>query len=90
MVLIRSLAMLGICHTLTGLFLFLFYFSIYVFIFFPAVQHGGPVTHTCIHTFSSHRVVLMGLFYVFLEQTFTRVTLFFSRRVLGVLSLFGV
>ena len=52
MVLIRSLAMLGICHTLTGLFLFLFYFSIYVCIFFPTVQHGGPVTHTCIHIFS--------------------------------------
>ena len=33
------------------LFINLFYFP---HTFFPAVQHGDPVTHTCIHSFFSH------------------------------------
>ena len=35
------------------LFFYFFLFPQYI-IFFPTVQHGDPVTHTCIHSFLSH------------------------------------
>ena len=36
---------------------FIFYFIL--FLFFSTIQHGGQVTHTCIHNFSSHCHVVM-------------------------------
>ena len=39
------------------LFIYLLFFG--VFVCFSAVQHGDQVTHTCIHTFSSHCCVAM-------------------------------
>ena len=38
--------------------IFLFFYHlviyIYIYIFFFTIQHGDPVTHICIHSFSSH------------------------------------
>ena len=34
--------------------IFFFFFIIYLYIFFPTVQHGDPVTLTCIRSFFSH------------------------------------
>jgi len=39
------------------MYLFIFIFLSFIFIymyFFSTVQHGDPVTHTCMHSFFSH------------------------------------
>ena len=47
------------------------------FIFFPTVQHGDPVTHKCIHSFS-HIIVVHCLKFsvLFLKQKKKKISLF--------------